>query len=297
MTRALLALVLLALASPALGTSANPESVRVVEPPELSAARGFSRTGGVNAITVFVGGSNADIDTAEESIWTTGGAYTFITAADELRIKASGSPADIYSGNGAREVVVEGLDASWNRISEVIQTKGAAASAKTSQKFIRLNRAYVRLAGTYTASNTAAITIETEAGTTLGVIPTEAGTTEMTQAIYSVPNGYAAYITGYAFTNSVTAGTVQKLWVRPRADNTTAPVPGQRLLSTDVTAAKTGSWYYNYDAPIYVPPKSDVWAAASGSANDYATAYFEIYLVPDVPAPTPSPIPSPTPTP
>lgn len=291
--KALFRAVVLAAALPSLAFAQgvkHPTLVQPASPPELGVVQGVQDYSVVRAR-----GSNADCDATEETIWSSGAVYTWITTADELRIKSGGNAADAYAGNGAREIVVEGLDASWDPISERIQTQGTAASIKTTQQFLRLNRAYVRLAGTYTAANTAAITIETEAGTTVGIIPTEAGTSDF--AGYSVPDGFTAYVAGVA-TSTTVAGTIT-IQKRIAADDVAAPLTGE--LTELILQTPAVYTYAPLRSMIALPARSDVWMTCGTGTNMFVTGVLDIYLVPDKSAlnatPTPTPIPSPTPSP
>lgn len=92
-----------------------------------------------------------------------------VGAATQLRVKAGGNAADTALGAGARSVMLTGLNASGDEITEVIATAGASASAATTNSFIRLYKAEVYESGTYgtqsAGSHVGSITIENAAGT------------------------------------------------------------------------------------------------------------------------------------
>lgn len=295
MLRAVLLALCLLLFGTAHASQQHPEAVRPVEPPEVAAARGFDRVGSAEAQLVRVSGANADCDATEEGVWTAGGAFNFLAAADELRIKSGGNAADIYGGNGAQEIVVVGLDANWDVISEVIQTKGAAASDKTAQKFIRLNDAYVRISGTNGAANTGAIDIETEAGTTIAQIPAVFG--KKSGAFYTVPDGYTGYVPTWAPSSTVAGFVSLSTHI---ADDVATPFASR---NTQIIDGVLNGRLIKLGAPLVVPARTDVFATCSVGTNMIVSAYFDIYLVPDTtpiaatPTPMPSPSPTPTPTP
>lgn len=117
--------------------------------------------------------------------------------ASTLRIKAGGNANDTAAGTGAREVTIQGIDASGNLASEAIATNGASASSATTTQFIRLFRAWVSESGSYTgASHAGTITIEDSSSTEDWLIIdstiTPEGQSEV--AVYSVPKGYTAYV-------------------------------------------------------------------------------------------------------
>jgi len=70
-------------------------------------------------------------------------------AATTLRIKAGGDALDTAAGAGAREVTLQGIDELGNEVTESLATAGASASAVTTNKFIRLYRAWVSSVGRY----------------------------------------------------------------------------------------------------------------------------------------------------
>ncbi len=117
-----------------------------------------------------------------------------LSAATTVRVKA-GDVADTAAGAGAQEITVQGIDDSFNEVTEAIATAGTSASSATSTSFWRVHRAWVSAAGTYGAANTAAVTIENGGGgTDLIQIAVEEGQTQFTG--WSVPIGKTAYMMG-----------------------------------------------------------------------------------------------------
>lgn len=222
--------------------------------------------------TLFKFGNNADINGSLETIWSQGGLYAYPAAASVMKVSSS-STDDAAAGTGARTVVVSGLDANYNEISETVELNGQTEVTTTSS-FLRVFRAYVATAG---SGGTAAGTIYVGTGTvTLGVpanvfavITLGANQTQM--ALWTVPAGYTLYIYGGTFSAS--------------SANTTHTVLGQFLFRplggvfrnvADVTVASE-AFRYDWEIPLAIPEKSDIEARAialSGS-NFYVTASFE----------------------
>ena len=99
-------------------------SRKLSEPFELQIARG--QIPGHRHI--FKYGYNDAVGATAEHIWLNGGTYTWSPAASTLSITSSdaaddGNPA---TGNGARTVRVEGLDANYNEITEDVILNGTA---------------------------------------------------------------------------------------------------------------------------------------------------------------------------
>jgi len=103
-------------------------------------------------------GRNSDIDTAaEETIWANGGMYTFPTAAQTLDVVSSDAN-DTSAGTGARTVEIQGLDGSYDAVTETVTMTGTTP-ATTTATFLRVNRAMVKTAGSG-GVNAGAITID-----------------------------------------------------------------------------------------------------------------------------------------
>jgi hypothetical protein len=151
---------------------------------------------GVKVVHKF--GLNADVDAAED-VWATGGTWVPPTQARTMST-VSGSADDDGNpvGTGALTLTIEGLDSDYNEVSETITLNGVGAVV-TTQTFIRVNRAYVVTAGSG-GTNAGAITITASTdGTVQATIV--AGNGQTTNAIYTVPNGYTALITGFDCSN------------------------------------------------------------------------------------------------
>jgi hypothetical protein len=70
-------------------------------------------------------------------IWTDGGIYVFLTAAETLKVFSS-STNDTSAGTGARTLIILGLDANFDTITEFVTLNGTTA-VNTSQSFMRVN--------------------------------------------------------------------------------------------------------------------------------------------------------------
>ena len=61
-----------------------------------------------------------------ESIWEGSNAYPWMSAADQLEVLSS-SANDTSAGTGARTVELQGLDSSWNLLTETVTMNGTSA--------------------------------------------------------------------------------------------------------------------------------------------------------------------------
>lgn len=157
---------------------------------------------GVSRVSAL--GYNADVDTSTtpEDIWPGGGLYPFKTAAGILEILSS-SANDTVAGTGCRTVLISGLDASYNVISETVSMNGTSA-VQTVNSYLRVNS--MRGDGNNSAgtSNIGTITLrDTGAGTTRAIM--EIGRGMSTAAVYTVPAGYTLVL--YAVEISINVAT------------------------------------------------------------------------------------------
>lgn len=220
-------------------------------------------------------GHNLDIFTSWEHVWNAGGLYPFQTSPCAVRIKAGGNAADDASGIGARSVTIAGLDGNWDRVSETIATAGASASTYTTQTFIRVCKAYVASAGTYGDNNIGAITIENAAADVLAVIGADNG--ESATGLYSVPNGFKAFLLGLGLEMESNKVVSAQLLRRENADDVTGPDYSPLLLISEFGAQ--GSHHHEYEIPPEFPSKSDIIVRAKVLGVATAEVAIEYSLV------------------
>lgn len=132
----------------------NQRSLReqAVTDPRYDAALG--RVPGAAAWNKF--GYNLDIDIGTEAIWTAGGLYVPLYAAETLSV-VSTSANDAAAGTGARQVRLYGVDDSFASVTEDITLNGTTPVV-TTNSYYGINRAVVISAGSGMA-NAGAINI------------------------------------------------------------------------------------------------------------------------------------------
>lgn len=123
-------------------------------------------------------GYNEDIDSGQtEVIWSTGGALTILTSASTLDVVSSSANDIVTTGSGARVILIDGIDANWERQTETVNMNGIG-TATTTNSFLGVNRAYVITSGA-SDSNEGNITITaTTGGSTQAQIPAGGGVTQ-----------------------------------------------------------------------------------------------------------------------
>ena len=201
-----------------------------------------------------------------------------LSAATTVRIKAGGNAADTAAGAGARAVVVQGINAAGDEVTETIVTAGAAASAVTTETFWRLHRAWVSSCGTYGGANVGAVTFENGAGGT-DLLKIEAAEGQTQFAGFTIPAGKTGYLLSLHITVDAQKAADARVFTRADITDTTAPVASKRLdLFFD---GLLGDFQYLPKGPeLSVSALSDIWVEASGAgAGTEVSADFELLLV------------------
>jgi len=254
-------------------------SVRDLTDIHLDESRGLH----AGRTTVHKFGRNPSVDASTvEDIWAVGGSITWLTAAAAVRVKSGGSTDDTAAGSGARSITIVGLDENWAEASETVATAGASASSATTTTFIRVFRAYVATAGSYTGANAAAVVIETTGGVVMATISRDGSDTVglgQTQiCAYTVPAGKVGWLRLVEADVDSGKSATMLLWQRQNADTTSAPVVARRLVHA--FGAITGLAELRPIAPIGpFPAKTDIWMSGTGPAGGAAmSGRFELIL-------------------
>lgn len=161
----------------------------------FSTAAGLAIVPGVTRVTAL--GHNPSIGSgAAADIWAAGGEYPFLAAASILEVVSS-SVADTAAGTGARTVLVSGLDASYNAISETVTLNGTTPVA-TVNSYLRVNLFTTTSAGSG-EKNVGTITLRVvSAGVSQSII--QAGIGFGTTGVYTVAAGFTLFITSQVYT-------------------------------------------------------------------------------------------------
>lgn len=140
--------------------------------------------------TVFISGVNllSNPLTMPETIWNVGGAYPWAAwnGGSKRLYLVSTSASDTY------QVVLNGLDNSYNPITEIVTLNGLIPVATVAANYFRLNSA-LYLDGANSNIGDITIRVGSAVGPIVGLIADTEGSTSM--AIYTVPAGHTAYST------------------------------------------------------------------------------------------------------
>lgn len=224
-------------------------------------------------------GFNAAVGTTPEGVHSLGGDINFPVAAETVRIKAGGNAADTAAGDGARSVMVTGIDSNLNRLEELIVTAGASASAATTALFWRVYDAHLVDVGTYGEANTGDIIIENTTSTQ-ALISISALDGMPATSLICTPQKVSLVITALSLEVEALMVVEFKLCIRENFTNVAAPFD-PRLSRLSPMKTPAGIWPVPFDAPLVVPPLSDVWLEALVPATTAeAGSLMSYYTVP-----------------
>lgn len=238
------------------------------------------RVPGVSSISKF--GSNDDVDTGTtpEDIWQQGGTWVGDTTAQTHDV-VSTSAADTAAGTGARTVRIDGLDANWDPVSEVVTLDGTTPVV-TTLSFIRVYCMVVLTAGSG-GTNAGDITTTSTTSGNAGLQVT-AGTGRTKHAIVSIPRGCTGYLeeATVALVRATTpSGAMAQvdLMVRERADATDSLFVVQDVAAVSATGGTT--LHHEFHFPLVIAEKSDVKLTVESVTDDNSivSARLQIRLV------------------
>lgn len=207
---------------------------------------------------------------ASDSFWPGSTPYPWIPSARTLEVVSS-SASDVAAGAGARTVLVQGLDANYNQISEVVTLNGTTVVALANM-YLRLNSALLTGAGS-SMTNVGTITFrDTGAGATRGIIPVDPdgqGIGFLSQSAYTVPAGFTLMIHSAVLSINRSSGTSNNnVSARNWIFN---PVTGALLRPFQISASSTVP--YRHEVPGYpifsVAQKVDVDLVITSASSGF----------------------------
>lgn len=215
----------------------------------------------------FKFGFNAAVGTDEETVWSQGGIYSYLSSASVLKVSSS-NDSDIST------ILIEGLDGNYDEISESVTITGQTA-VNTTNSFLRVNRMFV------TADEP---TGDIYAGT--GVVSSgvpankygkiDAGENQTLQAVVSIPRNHSAYIFNFTISSGTTAANkfaTGRLVCRDF---------GGVFRTHTKTTLHNNFAQYILGVPIRLPAKSDCEIRALvSSGSDAISATLSYVLVKD----------------
>jgi hypothetical protein len=255
-----------------MGTYSSATRQGAYEPFELQVARG--QVMGHTSFCNF--GYNSVVGGSYETVWIEGGTYSFPTSASVLKISSS-SATDDKDSTGAQTILIQGLNASYEAVSEVVTLEGQT-QVDTVNSYIRVNKMIVLTAGT---GGTSVGVIYAGTGAAVSGVPpviinrTGINSNESESAFYTVPDGYTAYINAWTMSSAnstAEASTQFVLRIRP-----TGGVFGIKAL---YGVPGNGIYECNAVYPFVVPEKADIEIRAAANAGSaVASSQLQIVLI------------------
>lgn len=219
-------------------------------------------------------GSNPNVGTTQAHLSNAGGIYPWPTTSETLDI-ASDDAGDTAAGLGARSIVIQGLDANFLPLIEIVPMAGIGI-VTTTGLFRRVNTVDILDVGTYGGSNLGNITItNTISGQLLATI--EPGIGAARYGHYTVRAGKRAVVIRIVNTPEGAKNINVRAYIRPRADVIVAPFGGR------VEAL----FYPNLGSPLVlddivgalVPSLTDFWVEVQTvSGNAAMSINFAVML-------------------
>jgi len=208
-----------------------------------------------------------------ESIWEGSNAYPWMSAADQLEVLSSDTD-DTSAGTGARTVELQGLDSSWNVLTETVTMNGTSA-VTTTGSFLRIFRARVVTAGS-SGRNEGTITIrDQDTSTTRALITNGAtdGNGQTLMAVYTIPAGKTGYVININVSSQKDQEQTYKLMAR---DNTVANAAWN--VKEFLTGRGGFSTWRKY-AINKVTEKTDIDLQVISNSTSAASGGFELILI------------------
>lgn len=202
------------------------------------------------ALNIF--GFNRTVGTAFETLWDDGGNYVFPSSALVMSAVSS-------SASDTMNLLISGLDANYNEITETVTLAGTSA-VQTTLSFLRINSAVI-LSG----SNVGNISIS-NGGTNYAYISATLGTTQA--CIYTVPAGHSVYLFRIDCTSGTNNGQ-KYLTIR----NLVCNESGRKLRVSEATFS-TSQVSFDRQVPFKIEEKTDFSFEAKSSASENEVSIF-----------------------
>lgn len=232
-------------------------------------------------------GRNGDIGTASvpEAVYAFGGEYSFPANAGHVDISSSSTQDDynLVGATGALQIAIEGLDADYNQIKEVVRLTGNVVN-RTQKQYIRVNRAYIISAGTG-LTNSGDINGRHQEGMTVFSISREKGQTE--QCVYTIPAGHKGYLLDF-FGSISKAGnnrtaTLELIFSELGLKDDLVTPTTKRVIKTkqELTLQSTGATSYNkfYALPIPIKEKTDVYVNVNSVSSNNTEVFANLGII------------------
>lgn len=196
------------------------------------------------------------------TLWTganTAGGVLYSWQTEANTVSANSTVAETQT------ITVQGLDENYAEVEEDIVLTGQTETAETTQKFIRMHRAFIKTGNT----NTGRISINHHSANTK-ISEIVAGYGQTLQSFYTVPAGKTAYLSRLRVSSSKQSSAVIALFVRPF---------GGAFRAQSTVSLYSGDAQTVFDTPLRITEKSDIEVRVIGNTNNTLSADFDMILV------------------
>jgi hypothetical protein len=202
-------------------------------------------------------GYNADIGTSFETVWSSGGLYSYPTSATTASVTSSNTGSD----NGST-VDLYGLDANW-----VVQSERVTVGQTSTKSWLRIFSATLVNANTGNA-NVGTITVTVNSIAVATILPTYG---KSLSCIFTVPANSRAFILSAGIGVSREKEVEAKLMIRGVANGNAYNTIGYQTLFG-------GNAYQEFPVPILVDQKTDIEIRAKADATTSVSATMSFFI-------------------
>jgi hypothetical protein len=206
-------------------------------------------------------GYSNDVQTAS-TIWDGETIYAYSTSAGVVTVESDASA----NGDDGAIIEVQGLDASYNLVTQDITISGATGTGTTD--LIRIFRAKVKAPAAGESGNVGDIDIDIDGALRAKILE---GNGQTLMAVYTVPAGKTAYLLNLTMSVDKNVDAIFQLMAQT-FDNGAINVKGQ--FGTFGTP-----FDHNYPIPLRFTEKTDIEVRADAGSTCGAGATFDIILV------------------
>ena len=175
------------------------------------------------------------------------------------------------SSSDTGSIRLQGLDANWDFLQEDVTLYGTVEGTKTTNKFIRLDKAFVQTAAGAGDTNIGVIDIYQDDNDSDGLfVRMEIGHAETFNAFYTVPRNKTGYITNMEVSSHTAVASSIYLFVQEF---------GGMMRARHEMNIEKGQQSIEFPCPIKVPQKSDIELRHKGPIDSSVTASFDLIVV------------------
>ena len=215
---------------------------------------------GVTNLNIY--GTQANVNGTFIPIWEKDTAYTYPTSAIQMTLYSSSA------SDTAVTVRIDGLDSSYNMLSETLVLTNGTTGVTTVNSYFRINSMVVV---STTSNNPVGTLYLTNAAKTVTYAQINVGTGRTQMTIYTVPAGYTFYLERVGAYTS--AGPTKTTYYRA---TTTSPTG---IISQVLTTPFTEFYVVDRIVPRPYLEKTDIQYQASSDATSYVSIQVEGFLV------------------